>query len=293
MEMPEFLGEIGEGLSSPLESMGEGIMDAAASAVPEIAPEITFDPPTPELASLTGEAYAQGLYDACIHPEYADPYVLDRFSSLRDEVHDAQALELNYRYAANPQPSPQEIAMGCYAEMLEPQVREAAMTMWAKGYATNSSGFYGYGHNLQVIDGDFDISPSLADDLRDYFGVTTEQVGSETSIGFWMSPADTLDSLTERWNAVANFLPQKSQPAAPNYSLASEIFREELGITPSDVLSASREAQDTSEAAVPTSQPKLHQAVGRHALHKSVALPGLDGPAQTGNENKPRYGLAA
>ena len=220
MEIPNPLEPIIEAITTPLEAVGETI-----SSITPVVPKLNFGPALPEIAALTGEFASNGIYDACIHPEYADPYILDTFSLMRDTAHYAQAWDIDYRINLNPQPTETELAMGCYIEDLEPQVRDAAMTMWEKGYSTKSSGFYGYGHNLQVIDGPFDISPTLADSLYANFGVSTEKVGGITWLGFWMSPADTLESITDKWGAIADFLPRKEEPSLPSRSYASDMFR--------------------------------------------------------------------
>ncbi len=210
-----------EAVTAPLEAVGEVI----GEVVPEI-PEISFGPPAPEIMALTGEAAASSLSDAALHPEYLDPYLYDRFTIMRDTVHYTQSLELDYRVSINPQMTELERAMGCSVEMLEPQVRDAALTMWDKGYSTYSSGFYGQGHNLQVIDGVFKVDATLAESLYTKFGVKTENVGNHTSLFFWMHPADTMESVTAKWNAIAEFLPDLGKPSTPNTMDGADLFRQ-------------------------------------------------------------------
>lgn len=271
MEIPNPLEPILEAITAPLEAVGETISHIAPPVT-----ELDFGPALPEIAALTGESVATGLYDACIHPEYVDPYISDTFSLMRDTAHYAQAWDIDYRLSFDPQPTETEFAMGCYVEELEPQVRDAVMTMWEKGYSTNSSGFYGHGHNLQVIDGPFDISPTLAESLYANFGVSTEKIADQTWLGFWMSPADTLDSITSKWNAIADFLPRKEEPSLPSRSYASDMFR--LNHThprANDTLDPSDYAKEastgptvvaTGEAAPLDTDSQPHRVIGRAGL---------------------------
>jgi len=63
------------------------------------------------------------------------------FAKMRKQVHEAMAVELAAREAANHVPTQEELSAGLFREMLEPQVRQAVFTLRQKGYPTYESGF--------------------------------------------------------------------------------------------------------------------------------------------------------
>jgi len=61
----------------------------------------------------------------------------------RKRAHDISSREFEERKESNPEPSDVEKRLGVYIEFLEPQIREAIVTLTNKGYATIDSGYDG------------------------------------------------------------------------------------------------------------------------------------------------------
>jgi hypothetical protein len=145
--------------------------------------------------------------------------------------------EIVERLTLNPTPTPEERSMGTYLEALEPQVRNAVMTMRAKGYNTMASGFHHSEDDWRVLGVD---NPARAYDPVHIRGQTmnfdhplqlsleTSQTltnlgaeligfpgGSETYlIGFTPESPD-LEAITAKWDAIAEALPDLGIPAGP------------------------------------------------------------------------------
>jgi hypothetical protein len=121
------------------------------------------------------------------------------------------------RIRNNPQMTLEEVRLDCFLEELEPQVLEAVRKMTEKGYSTKSSGFAGdndgtANSNLQMIDGQFKLDNVTIEKLRE-MNVDIKALGSFTTIiSFHPENAD-LNEITEKWNAIADVLPNLGHPA--------------------------------------------------------------------------------
>lgn len=82
---------------------------------------------------------------------------MEEFRKLRDRVHLEMDHAFKERLIKNPNPTEDELHMAAFIEWLEPQVKDAIVTMFKKGYASKSSGFYGNNNEFQAIDGYFVI----------------------------------------------------------------------------------------------------------------------------------------
>lgn len=89
-----------------------------------------------------------------------------RFVWLRQRVHQSMKKEEQARLKENPTPTEEELYMGAFREWLEPQVRDAIIEMYRKGYATQTSGFHGTKPELQMIDGYFSIDQKTKEMLE-------------------------------------------------------------------------------------------------------------------------------
>jgi len=144
------------------------------------------------------------------------------FGELRDAIHIHQYLELRDRIATNVNPTPEELSMGALVEEIEPQVRGALLAMRDKGYATNSSGFYGAEHDLQAIDGPFIIGEETAQALED-MDIEVQEADGYTWIGFRpnsLNPAE----IEAQWGRIVAIMPDLGQPAVPSENAASSAF---------------------------------------------------------------------
>ena len=142
------------------------------------------------------------------------------------------------RLRDNPLPSEEELYMGAFQEWLEPQVRDAVLTMYRKGYATQSSGFHATKPHLQQIDGYFTIDENTNSLLAE-MGVEVlrgADIGLPRNklITIFRFRADepSLRNLKARWDAVAAALPDKTLPPGvrPICDRAEE-FREQYAPT--------------------------------------------------------------
>ena len=140
------------------------------------------------------------------------------FAALRRTIHQAMKREEAARLRDNPTPSEEELFMGAFKEWLEPQVRDAIVTMFRKGYATQSSGFHANKPDLQMIDGLFTVDEKAKSSLAQ-MGIEVLRgvdVGLPknkliTIIRFRAEDA-SLSTLKARWDAIAAALPQKTFP---------------------------------------------------------------------------------
>lgn len=128
--------------------------------------------------------------------------------ALRDAVHAYQYAEVYHRLHTSPAPTAGELAMGAFAEQIEPQVRQAVLGLWDKGYYTNSSGFMGDGR--QIIEGHFDDLPATAVSELAAIGVTA----TPRSLSF--SPAaPNLAEIKNLWDRAAEVIPGSQSPQPP------------------------------------------------------------------------------
>ena len=157
------------------------------------------------------------------------------FDRLRQVTHLTMAKELSERITRNPLPTDQERSIGAYVESIEPQVRNAVLTLKSKGYPTQDSGFHASDDNWRIM--------GMDNPLRDFnsahkrgqtigFAVplhlTNEQrsalaeLGAEavsppeysdliSRIGFTPAAPD-LTAITAQWDAIANVLPTVEIP---------------------------------------------------------------------------------
>lgn len=141
---------------------------------------------------------------------------------LRKEVHVSQEFEQIQRVEENSTPTPEELSLGAYAEMIEPQVRDAVFMIRKKGYNTVSSGFNDM--NMQSMY----FSERIADALSPQTIKKIEEVGAEVSgngISFSCNEAN-LEQIKERWLTVAELLPDRGIRAVNSPFPAAQDFRE-------------------------------------------------------------------
>ena len=164
------------------------------------------------------------------------------FLELR-EIMIAQATkDTKRRIKKNPVPTDIELRIGAFVEMLEPQVREAVITMNQKGYSTESSGFAGAKGNLQVIDGYYRLDPATKEQLENQgvemkYGHIHDQVDSDknyTAIQFHPSKPDA-ELIRKKWNEIVKLLPQKDNSNVVAYSGGAENFRKKYAPDRTDI----------------------------------------------------------
>lgn len=140
---------------------------------------------------------------------------LERFERLREETIAQMKREKEQRLQTNPQPTETELALGVFLEDLEPQVRDALVTMNRKGYSTNSSGFGGYYGQLQVIEGAFTLDEDTKARLQDMeVEVVEQRAWGRMFSNLEFSPDEPdLAQMKQRWDQIAALLPDRGAPA--------------------------------------------------------------------------------
>lgn len=117
------------------------------------------------------------------------------------------------RLANDPVPTKEELSAGAYKEEIEPQCREAIFKIRQKGYDTYSSGF-GMG-NSQVLDGeDLNFDADTIKKLQDNGYVVYKIAPNMLSVLFLPHSTD-IRVITNKWNKLADLLPDLSRPAPP------------------------------------------------------------------------------
>ncbi len=144
---------------------------------------------------------------------------MDQITNLRLQAYRQVINDLKKRLVTQPKPTSEELFLGCYVEMLEPQVREAVREMNQKGYTTSSSGFY---TTKQAIDGFFKIPPNFQEELKNLGAITLEEK-NYTTISF-MTKQRTLSAVKNQWLQIVRLLPQKTK-GEPSDTLGSDLFR--------------------------------------------------------------------
>ena len=165
---------------------------------------------------VRGPAGAGGGPDAALE-------LREALGDLRRAVHVAMYDDLRRRTAEDPTPTEEELDLGAYVEALEPQVRDAVRELRGKGYATHSSGFYGYDPAVQAIEGQFELSAAVVERLG-AVGVEVERRLKTTSIRFRPPVAD-LPAMKQMWDRVARALPDRGRPAPATRDFGSDHFR--------------------------------------------------------------------
>lgn len=143
------------------------------------------------------------------------------FKQLRREAHDKVINDLKKRLLENSEPSEEELRLGAYYEMIEPQVRKAVVELNRKGYSTESSGFM---RDKQAIEGGFKLDEQTKSQLA-RLEVSVIEKRTYTVIEFGPGDNDNLDTITGKWNRVVSAIPDQGRPAAPSESFGSELFR--------------------------------------------------------------------
>lgn len=144
----------------------------------------------------------------------------DPVSAMRELVFIDQYNELKYRLNSDPEPSDEEVNMGAYVEELEPQIRDAVITLRRKGYNTGSSGFWGHDHAAQAMD----IATQIDDKSK---AKLSEHMVKVTDRGIRFNPDNPSDieAIKRTWDLVADILPDLGKHAEPAENMGAEIFR--------------------------------------------------------------------
>ena len=182
----------------------------------EIAPEIASDAsPVPtvdvEIATDVGNFALSQTADLDASKMGGNVVRSSAISLFWEAVQQKKNLELMDRLKVNPYPSPEEIAMGAFAEEIDPQVRSAVFTMRDKGYNAIRAGFTTNTSAEQSVSFATALPFSLQARIRGLgFEVTAD------SIQFQPEEPTDLVGMQQAWDLLANELPDLGEPAQPN-----------------------------------------------------------------------------
>ncbi|MFH1426310.1 MAG: hypothetical protein ABIG66_02650 [Candidatus Kerfeldbacteria bacterium] len=159
--------------------------------------------------------------------------LIKEFAQLREKTLAEVEMETEARIASNPTPTEEEIRVGAFREMIEPQIRDALFEIARKGYSTESSGFWGGHGEIQCLDGLMELDEETAHAIR--------QLGMEVEIGpiesepgrseqfakiSFRPPNPDMAYMKKMWDHLAEALPDRGHPASPSTSGGSDDFRE-------------------------------------------------------------------
>lgn len=134
--------------------------------------------------------------------------------------------DIERRKQINPIATQEELSMGAYQEMIEPQVRDAMRVMRQKGYTTTSSGFSGL-HSQSI----HFAQPHLREwHVPDYLLIALHKKNitlrvKESVIVFECENALSIDEVQEAWNLIADDVPDLGGPAAASETGMAKSFR--------------------------------------------------------------------
>lgn len=156
--------------------------------------------------------------------------LVKQFTALRAQTLKDMRENFKQRIAANPSPDNEEEQMGIYKEELEPQVRDAVISLRRKGYNTFESGFYG--STMQKIS--FEERPLAQLNLTPEILNLAQSKGLEInvspdSIELHYNKFLDLADLKEVWDKIAESLPSLGHPAMPASTKATELFQKRVG----------------------------------------------------------------
>lgn len=164
------------------------------------------------------------------------------FQKLREETHRQMDKEVMDRETNDPHPKEIEVIMGTFLESIEPQVRDAVVTMSKKGYATASSGFGGEFGEKQIVDGGFSIDEQTRKALSeigaqvkgwaDYDMPKSDEI--YTFIEFSPTAPD-METMKATWDRVADMLPDLGHVSPPSVSGGAEEFRNRFAAERTDI----------------------------------------------------------
>lgn len=132
------------------------------------------------------------------------------YMQLRLQAHKQVHADMECRLANNPRPTEEERAMFTFYEGLEPQVRDAVLTLRRKGYPTDISGFLVAGPQVIRFEDSISLSEEITNDLLETYGVVVRT--TPNAISFLPSRLLTLGELKIIWDTIAEAVADLNRP---------------------------------------------------------------------------------
>ena len=201
----------------------------------------------------------------------------DAFQRLREQTHRSMENSVAKRMKNNPTPTQEELYVGAFREMIEPQVCDALFEFNRKGYVTESSGFGGENGEIQFMDGYFEIDPKtkIALQLMGVEVLKDRDLGwpgggkrdGYTYVRFYLSNP-ILKELKATWDTIAATLPDLMTPLQPSVSGGSEDFRKQFASDRTGVERQSLERALVTGDFEPTAERKMRDRIATLAKRK-------------------------
>ena len=202
--------------------------------------------------------------------------LLGEFEELRSRVHKEMEKELERRLKKNPQPTKEEVLIGAFKEMIEPQVRDAVFECFRKGYPTESSGFGGEFGEWQSLDGYFEIDEETKNKIEALGAKVLKgnEVGlpghyNYTYIRFEPSKAD-IREIKAKWDSIVALLPPKNEEPRPSISGGAEDFRRKFAPEYEDIELAMLQRRLELTKSDPETEKKMRRRI-KELLEKNRA----------------------
>ncbi len=151
------------------------------------------------------------------------------FAQQRRRFMEQSDRDMVQRLSENPEPSAAELQIGTYKENLEPPVRDAVLSLRARGYSSFESGFRGLEHQNISFDGAIPELPAhqIADDVRAAFAEAgAEPYFKERGVGFRMSKPISDETVSRLWKLLVRDLPPLAEPQPLTTVQTAVSFRE-------------------------------------------------------------------
>lgn len=156
-------------------------------------------------------------------PEDLDSQKQQRFERLKYKIRKSVESDTGRRMQEKPYPDKTELMLGMFIEELEPQVRQAVISMNKKGYSTDASGFMDDPCS-QMIEGDFTLGEDTIRALKD-IGVTAETNHSGYTRLQFMNTDPDLPKIKRKWSQVISILPKTDNQTPVSMTKKARNFR--------------------------------------------------------------------
>lgn len=156
-------------------------------------------------------------------PEHTHLQKQRLFEKLRYNIQRRNESDIKKRIHKNPHPDRIELTLGLFVEELEPQVRQAILTLYKKGYSTDASGFMDNPCS-QMIEGDFQLEEKTVIRLKTLGAEVETNPSKYTRLQFTPQEADIL-RIKRKWNKIATLFPDRQTTANPSMTRKARDFR--------------------------------------------------------------------
>jgi hypothetical protein len=145
------------------------------------------------------------------------------FEKLKYSVQKKMLNEITKRKTKNPHFNKIELNLGLFVEELEPQVRQAVLKLYKKGYSTDISGFMN-NSGEQMIEGDFQLEEKIINKLKS-IGVHVETNPSGYTRIHFLPEQANISKIRKKWDKIVSLIPDKHRYASASMTRKAREFR--------------------------------------------------------------------